>query len=62
MVIKEIFDEFIRVVEENHKYTIGLVDKQKNIVFCSRQDPCKPGSVNYTVFPYTILFASSQNT
>lgn len=38
MVIKEIFDEFIRVVEENHKYTIGLVDKQKNIVFCSRQD------------------------
>lgn len=38
MIIKEIFDEFIRVVEENHKYTIGLIDMQKNVVFCSRQD------------------------
>ena len=35
MLIGEIFDEFIHVIHENQKYTIGLINEEKEITLCS---------------------------
>lgn len=35
MLIGEIFDEFIHVIHENQKYTIGMISDEKEITLCS---------------------------
>lgn len=35
MLIGEIFDEFIHVIHENQKYTIGLINENKEVTLCS---------------------------
>lgn len=37
MVLIKIFKEFINVVQENKKYTIGLLNKDGNVISCSKE-------------------------
>lgn len=38
MMLVEVFKEFINVVQENKKYTIGLLNKDGNVISCSKED------------------------
>lgn len=38
MMLVEIFKEFINVVRENKKYTIGLLDQDGNVISCSKKE------------------------
>lgn len=38
MMLVEVFEEFINVVQENQKYTIGLLNKDGNVISCSKED------------------------
>lgn len=38
MMLVEIFKEFINVVQENKKYTIGLLNRDGNVISCSNEE------------------------
>lgn len=38
MILVEIFKEFVNVVRENKKYTIGLLDKDGRVISCSKEE------------------------
>lgn len=37
MLIGEVFEEFISVVQENNRYTIGLVNDDMTVTLCSNK-------------------------
>ena len=37
MLIGEVFEEFINVVQENNRYTIGLVNDNMTVTLCSNK-------------------------
>jgi len=47
MIIDSVFQEFIKVVQENRNYTIGLVNEDGKVTACSDENLI--GSVHRTV-------------
>ena len=55
MLIGEIFDEFIHVIHENQKYTIGLINENKEVALCSDTKMISK-TVDYNIRIKTMFF------